>query len=195
MSLSKIKCVCLVKAKKNSNETRPWNARVETRTIDQLRELGDNWASVDPEIDRKDTVQVNVLCAALNHRDVWMLEGKYPVLIPGMILGADASCSINGSAQIFILRPGTGWRSGSPPTNHPYAMLGQLPFPGTFCERLIVPKECLYPAPKHLSTVESASLPTAGLTAYRSVFTVGKASRGQAVVISGIGGGVAGLAA
>ncbi|KAI8594842.1 hypothetical protein EDD21DRAFT_314121, partial [Dissophora ornata] len=52
-------------------------------------------------------------------------------------------------------------------------------------------QENFFKAPEHLTDVEAAALPLAGLTAYRAVFTKGQVEKGQNVLITGIGGGVA----
>ena len=54
-----------------------------------------------------------------------------------------------------------------------------------------MPSQNVFPKPDHLSFFESAALPLAGLTAYRSLFHKGEIVAGKKVLISGIGGGVA----
>lgn len=49
----------------------------------------------------------------------------------------------------------------------------------------------LVEAPGHLSAAEAAALPLCGLTAWRAVMTKGQVQRGDNVLITGIGGGVA----
>jgi len=48
--------------------------------------------------------------------------------------------------------------------------------------------------PEHLSWPEAAALPLAGVTAYRALVTRGEVKRGDHVLITGIGGGVATVA-
>jgi len=62
---------------------------------------------------------------------------------------------------------------------------------GTFTEYIAVARDQLVPAPNHLDAVQSAALPCAAVTAYRALFTKGRVDRGQNVLITGIGGGVA----
>ena len=66
-----------------------------------------------------------------------------------------------------------------------------MPSHGTFASELIVPVENVFSAPKHLNYLEASALPLAGLTAYRAVITKGQVRRGDRVLISGVGGGVA----
>ncbi|MFN9906412.1 MAG: zinc-binding alcohol dehydrogenase family protein, partial [bacterium] len=49
----------------------------------------------------------------------------------------------------------------------------------------------LAPKPAHLSFAQAAALPLAGLTAYRALFTKADLKKGEKLLISGIGGGVA----
>ncbi|MBS2022119.1 MAG: zinc-binding dehydrogenase, partial [Deltaproteobacteria bacterium] len=74
-----------------------------------------------------------------------------------------------------------------------YVILG-MPDPGTFAEKIAQPLDKLHTIPAHLSFQEAAALPVAGVTAYRALVTRGEAKRGEHVLITGIGGGVATLA-
>ena len=47
------------------------------------------------------------------------------------------------------------------------------------------------PAPEHLSAVEGAALPLVGVTGWRALVTKGGVKRGDNVLVTGIGGGVA----
>lgn len=65
-----------------------------------------------------------------------------------------------------------------------------LPFfslPGIFSEYFVAQQDDIFKAPEHLTDAEAAALPLAGLTAYRAVFTKGQVSKGQNVLITGIG--------
>ena len=57
---------------------------------------------------------------------------------------------------------------------------------------VVVEKEETVPCPEHLSGAEAAALPLTGLTAWRALITKsGAAARGQDILVTGIGGGVA----
>ncbi len=71
-----------------------------------------------------------------------------------------------------------------------YKILG-LPDDGTYAERVRVPAENLFLKPAALSWEAAAAIPLAGLTAYRAVVTRARVQRGETVLITGIGGGVA----
>ncbi|RCA11563.1 hypothetical protein EA71_02328 [Enterococcus durans] len=66
-----------------------------------------------------------------------------------------------------------------------------MPQNGTYAEYVKVPVENIVEKPAHLSWEEAASLPLAGLTAYRALVTKGNVQKGEKVLIPGAGGGVA----
>ena len=66
-----------------------------------------------------------------------------------------------------------------------------MPSPGTFAEHLCVAKQLIFPKPTHLNYTEAAALPLAGLTAWRALFTQGRCTPSDRVLVTGVGGGVA----
>ena len=142
---------------------------------------------------------VNIKAAAFNHRDLWIQKGQYAGLRFPIILGSDGSgvvAEIGPGVQAdwlgkdVIINPGMNW--GEDPSFHgrDFKILG-LPDNGTFADYVNVPAEYLYEKPAYLSFEEAASIPLAGLTAYRALFTRGQITKGSRVLITGIGGGVA----
>ena len=71
-----------------------------------------------------------------------------------------------------------------------FSILG-LPDDGTFAEHVVVPIDNIHDKPEHLSMEQAAALPLAGLTAWRALMTRGQFKKGEKVLITGIGGGVA----
>lgn len=144
-------------------------------------------------------ILVKVHSCALNHRDIFIRQGLYPRITTNSILGSDCSGTIASSSSKYpigtpvILNPSVGWVSDPVKPEDPstFGILGLLPFPGTFAEYILVPESQIFPKPAHLSFVEAAALPLAGLTAYRAVFTKGNVTKKSRVLITGIGGGVA----
>ncbi|GIV56687.1 MAG: alcohol dehydrogenase [Candidatus Kapaibacterium sp.] len=142
--------------------------------------------------------RVRLLAAALNHRDVWIIEGKYAKIRYPSVLGSDgcgiveevndAERSLIG--QRVIINPNQHWGADERVQSADYTILG-MPSPGTFAEYITVPLDRLHPAPAHLGDEEAAALPLAGLTAYRAVAVQGQVGSSDALLISGIGGGVA----
>ncbi|CAM5788604.1 zinc-binding dehydrogenase [Cellulomonas persica] len=133
---------------------------------------------------------VDVRAAALNHHDVWSLRGVglRAEQLP-MILGTDAAGVVDGREVVVHGVIGGPSGHGVGP-DEPRSLLSER-YPGTLAERVAVPTWNLVDKPAELSSVEAACLPTAWLTAYRMLFTTGRATPGQRVLVQGAGGGVA----
>lgn len=142
--------------------------------------------------------RVRMLTAALNHRDKWIVEGKYAKIRYPSVLGSDGCgivVEVNADDRRLlgtrvVINPNQHWGSDPRAQSAEYTILG-MPSPGTFAEYLDVPLDRLHPAPSHLSDEEAAALPVTGLTAYRAVFVQGQLDPSDTVLITGIGGGVA----
>jgi NADPH:quinone reductase-like Zn-dependent oxidoreductase len=142
-------------------------------------------------------VLIRMHAAALNHRDLWIRKGQYAGLRFPSIQGSDGCGTVvrpDGVAQegSVIINPSLNWGTGK--TQGPdYAILGMAK-DGTLAEYTVVPARLVHPCPAHLSAQQAAALPLGGLTAYRALFTRGRATPGENVLITGVGGGVAMLA-
>ncbi|OBZ88136.1 putative zinc-type alcohol dehydrogenase-like protein YogA [Choanephora cucurbitarum] len=142
---------------------------------------------------------VKIKAAALNHRDFWILKGQYPGIKTGSVIGADGVAYVTKTdasnlrvGQRVLLNPGHGWDSDARGPERSFSILGLLPLIGTLTEEPVsINTEDLVACPDHLSNAEAAALPLAGLTAYRALFTKGLVQKGEHVLITGIGGGVA----
>jgi zinc-binding alcohol dehydrogenase/oxidoreductase len=144
-------------------------------------------------------VLVKVSAAALNKRDQFIRESKYPNIKFGSILGADAVGEITevgdgvnkkNIGRKVIINPNISWGDNEAVQSRDYAILG-MPSNGTFADFVEVGADRIHDIPKHLKDEEAAGLPLGGLTAYRSCFTHGKIKKDDNVLISGFGGGVA----
>lgn len=133
---------------------------------------------------------VDVRAAALNHHDLWSLcgVGLRAEQLP-MVLGTDAAGVVDGREVVVHGVIGGPAGHGVGP-DEPRSLLSER-YPGTLAERVAVPTWNLVDKPAELSFVEAACLPTAWLTAYRMLFTAGRATPGQRVLVQGAGGGVA----
>ncbi|MBT3344118.1 MAG: zinc-binding dehydrogenase [Gemmatimonadetes bacterium] len=147
-------------------------------------------------------VIVELAAAALNRRDYWVTQGKYPGIEVPVILGSDgagrvSTCGDGVDAawlgRDVIIDPGLDWGDDPSAQSANYNILG-MPRDGTFAPLVAVPATQLHDRPEHLSMTEAAALPLAGVTAYRALFTQGQLQSGQRILITGIGGGVAGFA-
>ena len=144
-------------------------------------------------------VIVRIKAASLNHRDNWIQKGQYAGLKFPIILGSDGcgtveSCGADANpswqGREVIINPGLNWGDQPAAQCGNFRILG-LPDDGTFAEQLRVPATALVARPEHLDTPHAAALPLAGLTAYRALFKRANLQRGERVLISGVGGGVA----
>jgi NADPH:quinone reductase-like Zn-dependent oxidoreductase len=171
--------------------------------LDQLKFRDD--APV-PDITADDDVRVRVHAAALNHLDLWVVEGVPGVRItPGWILGSDCAGVVDaiGSAVTsvrvgdrVVLNPGVSDRTceycltGDNPLCLRYAILGEHR-PGALCDFVVVPAANVSPIPSTVSFSTAAAFPLATLTAWRMVVSRAEVRAGEHVLIRGIGGGVA----
>lgn len=144
--------------------------------------------TVDPPVERPKKALVKIYAAALNHRDVWIMRGHYPGIHYPVILGSDGA-GVYGNDEV-VIQPGTNWGDNPGCQGPDYQILG-LPANGTFAEYALVDESQVFKKPAHLTMEEAAALPLAGLTAFRVLFTKCQAQKGEKVLISGIGGGVA----
>jgi NADPH:quinone reductase-like Zn-dependent oxidoreductase len=83
----------------------------------------------------------------------------------------------------------SGWSTGD-------AVVAYLPLtaPGAAAEYATVPAEALAAAPRAVDLADAAALPSAGLTAWQSLFDHASLKAGQHILINGAGGAVGGYA-
>jgi NADPH:quinone reductase-like Zn-dependent oxidoreductase len=135
---------------------------------------------------------VTVRAASLNHHDLWSLRGvglgedRLP-----MILGCDAAGLDEDGNEVVVhsVISEDSWRGDE--TLDPRRSLLSEQHPGTFAERVAVPRRNVLRKPQELAFEEAACLPTAWLTAYRMLFTRARVAPGSTVLVQGAGGGVA----
>lgn len=141
-------------------------------------------------------VVVDLVAAALNHRDVWQrtAPGNH-----GAVLGSDGAGTVSALGdgvtgvevgQEVVINPSVGWGDGEDAPAPGWAILG-VPRQGTYAERIAIPAQDVRPRPGRLTWHESAALPLAGLTAWRALVTRGRVAAGMRVLVTGAGGGAA----
>jgi zinc-binding alcohol dehydrogenase/oxidoreductase len=150
-------------------------------------------------------VVVRVVAAALNHRDLSVLSGKYGPGMPPFVLGSDAAGSVaavgvdvddwsEGDDVVIDACLSCGMcafcRQGEQSLCDAMRILGG-PDDGTFADYVRVPAANLHPKPAHLGFAAAAALPLALATAWRATVGRGGLVPGETVLIHGIGGGVA----
>ncbi|MBI5914896.1 MAG: zinc-binding dehydrogenase [Bacteroidetes bacterium] len=134
-------------------------------------------------------VLVRMKAAALNHRDVYIMQGLYPNVRYPLIPGSDGA-GIAADDREVIFQPGIHWGDDERMQSRDYHILG-LPTNGTFSEYIVVGEGQIFDKPTHLTFEEATALPLAGLTAFRVLFSRCKSQSGEKVLITGAGGGVA----
>ena len=139
-------------------------------------------------------VLVEVEAVSLNYHDLLILEGQLgqgyrPPLLPGSefagrIVRTGEAVSRFRSGDRVISCDIAGWIDGPAPTldKNTSTILGRL------SRYVVADPEQLVRAPESLTSVEAATLPCAGLTAWMTMVELGRIHAGQTVVIQGTGG-------
>ena len=144
-------------------------------------------------------VRVKVIASALNRRDYWMTNGKYPGMQLPCIPGSDGagvvdSAGSSSDAELVgkevVIYPARQWGDDQRAPGRDFRVLG-MPDQGTFAEHICVPATDVYVRPSHLSWEQAAAVPLAGLTSWRAVVTQADLQPGQKMLVTGAGGGVA----
>jgi len=164
----------------------------------------------EPVLTTATDVRVRIHAAALNHLDLFVVGGLPGVTItPSWILGADAAGVIDAigadvhgvSVGDFVLiNPGVSDRTceycrrGEQSLCVHFQLLGEHR-PGTFADYIVVPaanvRAVPAPAAGGATAAGAAAFTLVTLTAWRMVVTRAMVAPGDAVLIWGIGGGVA----
>jgi len=154
-------------------------------------------------------VLVRLEAAALNGLDVFVRNGipGVPVAFPH-VPGADGTgvvealgAGVKGPApgSRVVLQPGLSCGTcefclaGERSLCVSFRILGEH-VPGTFAQKIAVPRANVYPAPGRLSPEKAAAFPLVGLTAWRMLVTRAALRPGETVLVHGIGGGVSTMA-
>ncbi|MGJ5754486.1 NADPH:quinone reductase-like Zn-dependent oxidoreductase [Streptomyces puniciscabiei] len=143
----------------------------------------------EPEVPHGWTT-VRLAAASLNHHDLWSLRGVGVTArdLP-LILGCDGA-GVDDRGNEVVIHSVIGESGHGVGPDERRSMLSER-YPGTFAQRIAVPRWNLLPKPAELTFEEAACLPGAWLTAYRMLFTNAALSPGDTVLVQGAGGGVA----
>jgi NADPH:quinone reductase-like Zn-dependent oxidoreductase len=156
-----------------------------------------------PEIDDTE-VLVRVKAFSLNHLDVWVMEGKYPLAIPlPHIFGSDASGLVERvgkavlhikSGDAVIVHPGLSCGhcesclGGHDNECREFSVLGVVT-PGVSAQYVKVPAANIFPKPAGLSFEEAAGIGVTYTTAWNSLVLRAGIQQGETVLIHGAGSG------
>lgn len=143
-------------------------------------------------------VRVGIRAAALNYRDLMVVEGRYgrgavpPNLVPlsdcaGEVLETGAGvvrCKVGDRVAGTFFQ---NWIGGDiDAAGHESALGGAID--GVLAEQRIFSEQGLVTIPQHLDFMEAATLPCAALTAWNALFTHPALRPGEAVLLLGTGG-------
>lgn len=157
-----------------------------------------------PEITDNE-VLVRVKAFSLNHLDVWVMDGKYPVQIPlPHIFGSDASGVVEKvgtnvrhitSGDEVIVHPGLSCGlcekclAGHDNECRDFTVLGVVT-PGVSAEYVKVPEANIFRKPAGLSFEEAAGIGITYATSWNSLVLRAGIKQGDTVLVHGAGSGV-----
>ena len=132
---------------------------------------------------------------SLNYHDYLVANGTIPVA-DGRILMSD------GAGEVIAIGDGvTQWEEGDHvmslffpnwitgrPTVEKCNLISGESVDGYLCEESVVSESAITLMPKDYSYTEAATLPCAGVTAWRGLFVEGGFEKGQSVLVEGTGG-------
>ncbi len=141
-------------------------------------------------------VVIDVRAASLNRRDWWIMRNPARGAAP-CILGSDAAGVVRSvGAGVTRWKPGdevlvyaaTGWGDREDAPSADFEIFG-IPRQGVFAEQAILPEECVFKKPAHLSFADAACIGIAGLTTWRGLVTRGGVGEGSTVLVTGAAAG------
>ncbi len=163
----------------------------------------------EPQLRASSDVLVRVQTAALNHVDLWLVDGLPGVtIVPPWIVGTDAAGVVEavgagvkgivvGDAVVINAGLSDGTceycRDGEQPLCVRFRVMGEH-VPGLAAERVVVPATNVRTIPTSAPTEVAGGFTLAALTAWRMVVSRARVSEGDDVLIWGAGGGVAHMA-
>src|SRR5258708_40297300 len=122
---------------------------------------------------------VRVKAAALNRRDDWIREGKYPGIRFGVTMGSDGAGIVeevtdesnsDWVGQEVVINPNIDWGPDPEVQSKNYTILG-MPVNGTFAEYIVVDVDRLQHKPFHLYFLHPAAFPLWTLPAFPAFST------------------------
>jgi NADPH:quinone reductase-like Zn-dependent oxidoreductase len=143
-------------------------------------------------------VRIKMLASALNYRDLLVPQRGYGSRmkpLPLIMLSDGVGCVDQVGEGVDSLKLGErvcplffqSWLSGEPDNARLGMSLG-CEMDGTMAQYMVLPANGVALVPAHLDHNEVATLPTAGVTAWRAIVTEGRVKPGDTVLIQGTGG-------
>jgi NADPH:quinone reductase-like Zn-dependent oxidoreductase len=142
-------------------------------------------------------VSIRLRALSLNYRDLMLSRGVYnPKLkMPCVPVSDGAGEVIVTGLGATRFKPGErvmasfmpAWVDGPPDDEKARSALGAGET-GLLAEQAVLPEQGLVPIPAHLSFLEAATLPCAGVTAWNALVASGDVKPGDTVLVQGTGG-------
>src|SRR5665213_2637271 len=143
-------------------------------------------------------ILVRIQAASLNFRDLMIARGLYmggavPANTIPLSDGSGEVVAIGADVKRFRVGDrvaGTffrGWIDGRPPGG-PMTALGASPTDGVLADLVVFDEQDAVAVPAHLTAEQAATLPCAGVTAWRSLIENGRVAPGETVLLIGTGG-------
>ena len=145
----------------------------------------------------KGEVRIRVEAASLNYRDLLILDaagqgglnGRVPLCDGAGVVDAVGSdvtqWQVGDRVAAGYFRD---WVSGPFKPSYIPSALGSRTLDGVLTESIVLPATALVAVPKHLTSLEAATLPCAAVTAWHGLVTRGGLSKGDTLLIQGTGG-------
>lgn len=139
-------------------------------------------------------VLIKMRAAALNYRDLLMLNGLYPEMqLPLIPLSDGVGNVVAVGENVTRVKLGDrvagafdqNWLSGEPPPKA-LGLGGQMD--GVLAEHVVLHQDGVVHVPAHLTDEEAATLPCAAVTAWNALMVQGELKPGVTVLVQGTGG-------
>lgn len=166
-------------------------------------EVQGNWGIDNLEIVERDKptpgpgeVLLHIKAASLNYRDLLTVQGMGGVTELPLVPFSDGAAEVEAVGE-GVSRVKVGdkvcplffptWTDGPVTVEGISIALGGS-HPGVLQEYMVLSEEGVTSIPSHLTELEAATLPCAGLTAWRAVHEIGQVGPGSIVLVQGTGG-------
>jgi NADPH:quinone reductase-like Zn-dependent oxidoreductase len=142
-------------------------------------------------------VRIRVEAASLNYRDLITLDRAGQNELNGRVPLSDGAGVVDAiGSNVVQWRPGDrvaasffrDWITGPFRSSYVSSSLGGNTTDGMLAEYVVLPANALVPVPPHLSSVEAATLPCAGVTAFHGLVARGGMGKGDTLLVQGTGG-------
>jgi NADPH:quinone reductase-like Zn-dependent oxidoreductase len=143
-------------------------------------------------------VIVQMHAYSINYRDLLVIDGvgRWRPSLPRIPLSDGVGRVVATGAGVARVKVGDRvmpifyphWLEGGPAAPKLRQALGGAAADGVLADYVRVPEASLVPVPEHLTDVEAATLPCAGVTAWHAVIALGPVRPGDTVVVLGTGG-------